>query len=68
MWNFWTLQDDSKMLLEFVTYIPIPSLTEEQKKICQSELTEKEIYQSLKSMENNKSLGNDALTKTFNCT
>ena len=37
----------------------------EQKKICEGELTEKEIYESLISMENNKSPGNDGLTKEF---
>ena len=49
------LQNDSKKFLEFLKDTPVPSLTEEQKKICESELTEKEIYQSLISMENNKS-------------
>ena len=48
--------------------IPIPSLTEQQKKICEDKLTEKELYQSLTSMENNKSPGNDVLTKEFPCT
>ena len=61
------LQNDSKKLLEFLKHIPIPSLTEEQKK-SEGELTEKEIYQSLISMENNKSPGNDGLTKEFYCT
>ena len=37
----------------------------EQKKVCEGELTEKEIYESLISMENNKSPGNDGLTKEF---
>ena len=41
------LQNDSKKLLKFLKYIPFPSLTEEQKKICEGELMEKEIYQSL---------------------
>ena len=62
------LQDDSKKLLEFLKDIPVPSLTEEQKKICEGEVTEKEIYQSLISMENKKSPGNDGLTKEFYCT
>ena len=57
------LQNDSKKLLEFLKDTPIPSLTEGQNKICEGELTEKEIYQSLISMENNKSPGNDGLTK-----
>ena len=41
------LQNDSKKLLQFLKDIPSPSLTEEQKKISEGELMEKEIYQSL---------------------
>ena len=62
------LQNDSKKLLECLKDIPIQSPTEKQKKICEGELTEKEIYQSLFkfiSMENNKSSGDDGLTKEF---
>ena len=59
------LQNESKELLEFLKDIPIWSLTEEQKKICEGELTENEIYQSLISTENNKSPGNDGLMKEF---
>ena len=62
------LQNDSKKLLEFLKNIPVQSFTEQQKKICEGELTEKEIYQSTISMENNKSPGNDGLTKEFYCT
>ena len=61
-------QNDTKKISEFLKDIPIPLLTEEQKKICEDELTEKEIHQSLTSMENNKSPGNDGLTKEFYCT
>ena len=39
----------------------------EQKKICESELTEKEIYDSLIGMENSKS-NQYGLTKQFYCT
>ena len=35
------LQNESKKLLEFLQVISIPSLTEEPKKMCESELTEK---------------------------
>ena len=35
---------------------------------CKKNLTEKEIYNSLISFENNKSPGNDGLTKEFYCT
>lgn len=43
-----SLQNNSKKLLENLKDIQIPSLTEEQKKVCEGELTEKEIYHSLK--------------------
>ena len=62
------LQYDSKKLLKILKDIPIPLLTGKQKKICEGELMEKEIYQSLISMENNKSPGNYGLTKEFYCT
>ena len=62
------LKSDSKKLLEFLKDIPMPSLTEEQKKICEGESTKKEIYRPLISMENNKSSGNDGPTKEFYCT
>ena len=62
------LKNDSKKLLKFLKDIPIPSLTKEQKKICEGELRKKEIYQSLINMENNKSPGNNGLTKEFYCT
>ena len=62
------LQNDSKKLLEILKDIPIPSLTEEQKKSCEGELLAKEIYQSLMSMENNKSRVYDGLMKEFYCT
>ena len=41
------LENDSNMVSEFLKDILILSLTEEQKKICEGELTEKDIYQSL---------------------
>ena len=41
------LQNYSNKLLQFLKYIPIPSLTEEQKKTWEGELIEKEIYQPL---------------------
>ena len=59
------LQNDSKKLLEILKDIPIPSLTEQQKKSCEGELLAKEIYQSLMSMENNKSPVYDGLMKEF---
>ena len=45
----------------------MPSVTVEKKKMCEGELMEKEIHESLISMENNKSLGNYGLTKGVYC-
>ena len=59
-----SLQNNSKKLLEFLKDIQIPSLTEKQKKVCETELTEKKIYHFLISMENNKSPGNSGLAKS----
>ena len=50
---------------EFLKDIPGPSLTNEQKNICEGELTEKELYNALIDIDNNKSSGNDGLTKEF---
>ena len=50
---------------EFLKDIPGPSLTNEQKNICEGELTEKELYNALIDIDNNKSPGNDRLTKEF---
>ena len=61
------LENDFKKLLEFLKDIPIPSLREEQNKICEGELTEKEVYQSLITMQNSKYRDNDSLTKEFFC-
>ena len=38
-------------------------LSEDQVKLCEEDLTEKDLYKSLRSMQNDKSPGNDGLTK-----
>ena len=43
----------------------IPKLSTDQIILCDIELTEKDLYDSMKSMENDKSPGNDGLTKEF---
>ena len=69
--NFFTnlfkekLKIDSKNLSNFLQDISIPTLTDNHKQICEEELTEKDIFESLKSFDNNKSPGNDGLTKEF---
>ena len=58
------LQKGTKKLLEFLKDILVPPLTMAQKKICEDELTEKEIGESLIDMENNKS-DDDCVTREF---
>ena len=45
----------------------IPSLNSEEMLSCEGNLTEQEIYKSLTRFKNNKSPGNDGLTKEFYC-
>ena len=45
----------------------IPSLNSEEMLSCEGNLTEQEIYKSLTNFKNNKSPGNDGLTKEFYC-
>ena len=49
----------------YLENIPLPKLTNEQTLICEGILSEDEVFESLKSMENNKSPGNDRLSKEF---
>ena len=51
----------------FLNDLTVPSLTTEQSLSCEGNLTEKEIYNSLIRFKNNKSPGNDGLTKKFYC-
>ena len=45
--------------------IPLPKLINEQTLGCEGIISEDEVFKSLKSMENNKSSGNDGLSKEF---
>ena len=45
--------------------IDVPKLFEDQVKLCEEHLTKRDLYKSLRSMKNDKSLGNDGLTKGF---
>ena len=49
----------------FLSHINIPKLSEDKRKLCEEDLTEKDLCDSLKSMQNDKSPGNDELTKEF---
>ena len=52
-------------LEQFLNSISLPTLTNDEKLICEGEITEKELFISLSKMEDNKSPGNDGLTKEF---
>ena len=52
-------------LEQFLNSISLPTLTNDEKLICDGEITETELFISLSKMENNKSPGNDGLTKEF---
>ena len=49
----------------FLNIVNIPKLSADQVILCDIELTEKDLYDSMKSMKNDKSPGNDGLTKEF---
>ena len=49
----------------FLNHVKIPKLSEDKAKICEKALTVKDLYGSLKSVQNEKSPGNDRLTKEF---
>ena len=45
--------------------IALPSVTNDQKVVCVNDLTNKELFDALKGIPNNKSPDNDGLTKEF---
>ena len=49
----------------FLSHINIPKLSEGKGKLCEEDLTEKDLCDSLKIMQSDKSPGNDGLTKEF---
>ena len=51
--------------LSYLHTVNIPKLTESEKDSCEGRLTKKEIWEALNSMANNKSPGNDGLSKEF---
>ena len=52
-----------KTLLESIT---LPSVTNDQKVVCNIDLTSKELFDALKGIPNDKYPGNNGLTKEFN--
>ena len=55
----------STNLSNILNSVDLPCLTNEQKDFCEIELGEKELFNALKSMPNNKTPGNDGLSKEF---
>ena len=63
---FKTWEQKTEIEMEhFFSDVDIPKLSENQVKLCEENLTEKDLYNSLKSMQSDKSPGNDGLTKEF---
>ena len=63
---FKTREQKNKIEIEdLFSDVDIPKLSENQVKLYEENLTEKDLYKSLKSMQSDKSPGNDGLTKDF---
>ena len=60
-----TLPSSDNNLETYLHTISFPKLTKEKSKTLDGWITEKELFIALQSMENNKSPGNDGLTKEF---
>ena len=54
-----------KECLEYLENLNLPRLSDAEKAVCEGLLTEQECWEALISMGNNKSPGNDGLTKEF---
>ena len=50
---------------DFLNALDVPNLSEDQVKLCEKDLTKKDLYKPLRSMQNDKSPGKDGLTKEF---
>ena len=50
---------------EYLRDISLPSLSQEDSKVCDEEIIKQEVIPTMKSFCNNKSPGNDGLTKQF---
>ena len=60
-----TLSFSSNNLETNLNTVSFPKLTKEKSKTLASGITEEELFIALQSMENNKSPGNNGLTKEF---
>ena len=59
------VQNQTDKIEACLELMPLPKLTNEQTLSCEGIISEDEVFKSLKSMENNKSPGNDGLSKEF---
>ena len=59
------IKNDPNILKSYWDKVFIPKLNDNDKDICEGIVTEKELLAALKSMDNNKSPGNDELTEEF---
>ena len=64
------LKNENKKLLQekgknFLGHLNIPKLSEDRSKLCEKNLTEKHLYDSLKRMQKDKSPSNNNFKKEF---
>ena len=59
------LQIQNKDITAYLNQTSIPVLTGEQSQTCEGPISENELLKALKNISNNKSPGNDGLTKEF---
>ena len=55
----------NELIQDYLNRIEIPILTKEQSQKCEGVITEEELLKALKKLPNNKSPGNDGITKEF---
>ena len=61
-----TLESESnKLFSDFVSGLDIPKVSDDENALLEKALTIEELKASLKSFQNNKTLGDDGLTKEF---
>ena len=58
-----TVYNTNSKIVSFLDNISLPVINNDFLSLCENDLTEDELLISLKSMQNNKTPGNDGLTK-----
>ena len=59
------IQNQTDKIEAYLELIPLPKLTKKQAVSCEGIMSEGEVFKSLKFMENNKSPGDDGVSKEF---